>query len=114
MDSGDPPRRNRTRDGVEAGMQELWSSTSYEAHLLSLPFALAPTAMFARDRVHGGDARCTGAARLAHPLRRPVAVQLVDDALAIDRVAAVAEQLFRLSACTIPLAAATETGFQIA
>ena len=26
-------------------MQELWSSTSYEPHLLSLPFALAPTAM---------------------------------------------------------------------
>ena len=26
-------------------MQELWSSASYEAHLLSLPFALAPAAM---------------------------------------------------------------------
>jgi hypothetical protein len=26
-------------------MHELWSSTSYEPHLLSLPFAVAPAAM---------------------------------------------------------------------
>ena len=26
-------------------MHDLWSSASYEAHLLSLPFALAPAAM---------------------------------------------------------------------
>ena len=96
-------------------MQELWSSTSYEAHLLSLPFALAPTAMLiviAYTAVMRGAPVLRGyllghfASLLPYGL-----VMMLSPSIESPEVA---EQLFRFGACTIPLAAATGTGFQIA
>lgn len=96
-------------------MQELWSSTSYEAHLLSLPFALAPIAMLiviAYTAVMRGAPVLRGY-MLAH------FVSLLPYGLSMMlspsiKSPEVAEQLFRFGACTIPLAAATGAGFQIA
>ena len=88
MDCADPPPANRTRRFTSTSpvaMQELWSSASYEPHLLSLPFALAPAAMLDRDRVRRGDARRAGAARLAaRALLCAPAVRDRDDAVAVD------------------------------
>ncbi|HLL23102.1 MAG TPA: hypothetical protein VK427_13270, partial [Kofleriaceae bacterium] len=96
-------------------MQELWSSASYEAHLLSLPFALAPTAMLiviAYTAVMRGAPVIRGYL-LAHAmslLPYGTVVMLSPSIKDPD----VADQLFRFAACSIPLAAATGTGFQLA
>ena len=96
-------------------MQELWSSTSYEAHLLSLPFALAPTAMLiviAYTAVMRGAPVLRGylLGHFGSLLPYSLVMMLSPSIESPD----VAEQLFRFGACTIPLAAATGTGFQIA
>lgn len=96
-------------------MQALWSSTSYEAHLLSLPFALAPTAMLiviAYTAVMRGAPVLRGylLAHFASLLPYSIVVTLSPSVTSPE----VAEQLFRIGACTIPLAAATGTGFQLA
>lgn len=93
----------------------MWSAASYEAHLLSLPFALAPVALLV---VIAYTAVMRGAPvlrfyLLAHCASLVPYTSVVMLSPSITD-AAVAEQLFRLGACTIPLAAATGTGFQLA
>ena len=95
-------------------MQELWASTSYEPHLLSLPFALAPTAMLlviAYTAVMRGAPVLRGylLAHFAALLPYGVVMMLSPSITSPD----VAELLFRGAASTIPLAAATGTGFQL-
>src|SRR5687767_12029048 len=102
MGSGDLPRANRTRDTVEASMQELWSGASYEPHLLSLPFALAPTAMLiviAYTAVMRG-APILRAYLLAHfiSLLPYGTVVMLSPSITSPEVA---EQLFKFGACTI-------------
>lgn len=96
-------------------MHELWSSASYEPHLLSLPFALAPAAMLiviAYAAVMRGAPILRGFL-LAHAaaLLPYATVMMLSPSIASP---AVAETLFRFAAAFIPLAAATGTGFQIA
>lgn len=96
-------------------MQELWSGASYEPHLLSLPFALAPAAMLsvlAYTAVMRGAPALRGWL-LAHMLALlPYAsVVMLAPSIASPEVA---EQLFRAAVSLIPLAAACGTGFQLA
>jgi serine phosphatase RsbU (regulator of sigma subunit) len=96
-------------------MQELWSGASYEPRLLSLPFALAPTAMvsvIAYTAVMRGAPVLRGWL-LAHMLALLPYATVVMLAPSITS-AAVAEELFRAAASLIPLAAACGTGFQLA
>jgi serine phosphatase RsbU (regulator of sigma subunit) len=93
----------------------VWSSTSYEPHLLSLPFALAPAAMLiviAYTAVMRGAPVLRGFL-LCHCL------SLLPYALVMTLSPSVtspdaAEELFRAGVSTIPMAAATGTGFQLA
>ncbi|MBA3393975.1 MAG: serine/threonine-protein phosphatase [Deltaproteobacteria bacterium] len=94
---------------------ELWSSASYEAHLLSLPFALAPAAMLiviAYTAVMRG-APVLRLYLLAHCLTLlPYAtVMMLSPSITNPDVA---EQLFRVATSFIPLAAATGAGLQLA
>jgi serine phosphatase RsbU (regulator of sigma subunit) len=96
-------------------VHELWSSASYEPHLLSLPFALAPAAMLiviAYTAVMRGAPVLRGFL-LGHCLSLlPYAsVMMLSPSITSP---AVAEQLFQIAAGFIPLAAATGTGFQLA
>jgi len=96
-------------------MRELWSSASYEAHLLSLPFALAPVAMLiviAYAAVMRGSTSLRGW-MLAHCLALlPYAtVMTLSPSITSERVAA---KLFQIAAAFIPMAAAAGTGFQLA
>jgi serine phosphatase RsbU (regulator of sigma subunit) len=95
-------------------MQELWASTSYEPHLLSLPFALAPIAMMiviAYTAVMRGAPVLRGYL-LGHfvSLLPYATVMMLSPSITSPEVA---ELLFRVAASTIPLAAATGTGFQL-
>lgn len=93
----------------------MWSSTSYEPHLLSLPFALAPAAMLiviAYAAVMRGAPVLRGFL-LCHCLSLlPYAVVMTLSPSVTTPEAA--EELFRIGASTIPMAAATGTGFQLA
>ena len=96
-------------------MHDLWSSASYEAHLLSLPFALAPAAMLiviAYAAVMRGSTSLRGWL-LAHCLSLlPYAtVMMLSPSI---RSEAVAAKLFQISAGFIPMAGAAGTGFQLA
>lgn len=96
-------------------MQELWSSTSYEPHLLSLPFALAPAAMLiviAYAAVMRGAPTLRGFL-LGHcfALLPYAIVMMLSPSITSP---AVAERLFRVAAAFIPMAGATGTGFQLA
>ncbi len=96
-------------------MHELWASSSYEAHLLSLPFALAPAAMLtviAYTAVMRGAPVLRGFL-LVHflSLLAYATVMMLSPSITSP---VVAEQLFRFAASFIPLAAATGTGFQLA
>jgi len=93
----------------------VWSSSSYEPHLLSLPFALAPAAMLiviAYAAVMRGAPVLRGFL-LAHCLSLlPYAtVMMLSPSVTSEEAA---DQLFRIGASTIPMAAATGTGFQLA
>ncbi len=93
----------------------MWSGTSYEPHLLSLPFALAPAAMLiviAYAAVMRGAPVLRGFL-LAHCLSLlPYAtVMMLSPSVT---TAEAANELFRIGASTIPMAAATGTGFQLA
>jgi serine phosphatase RsbU (regulator of sigma subunit) len=96
-------------------MHELWSSASYEPHLLSLPFALAPAAMLiviAYAVVMRGAPTLRGFL-LAHGVALlPYATVMMLSPSITSPV--VAEELFRIAAAFIPMAGATGTGFQIA
>jgi serine phosphatase RsbU (regulator of sigma subunit) len=96
-------------------MHELWSSASYEPHLLSLPFALAPAAMLiviAYAAVMRGAPVLRGFL-IAHTLALlPYATVVMLSPSIASR--ALAEALFRFAAASIPLAATLGTAFQIA
>lgn len=96
-------------------MQELWSGASYEPHLLSLLFALAPAAMLtviAYTAVMRGAPVLRGWL-LAHMLSLlPYATVMMMSPSIVSRE--VAEHLFRAAASLVPLAAACGTGFQLA
>lgn len=96
-------------------MHDPWSSASYEAHLLSLPFALAPAAMLvviAYAAVMRGSPAVRGWL-LAHCLSLlPYGTVVMLSPSIVD--GEVATRLFQLGASTIPMAAATGTGFQLA
>src|ERR1700733_14395589 len=94
-------------------MHELWSSSSYQPHLLSLAFALAPAAML--------TVIAYAAAMRGAPLLRGFllihCLALVPYALVMMlspsiASASLAEQLFRIAIA--PLAGAAGTGFQVA
>lgn len=96
-------------------MHELWARASYEPHLLSLPFALAPAALLtviAYAAVMRGPPAlrgflvCHSAALLPYATAMMLSPSLTSPALA--------EQLFRVAASFIPMAGATGTAFQIA
>jgi len=96
-------------------MHALWSSTSYEPHLLSLPFALAPAAMLiviAYAAVMRGAPTLRGFL-LAHciALLPYATVMMLSPSITSP---AVAEKLFRVAAAFVPMAGATGTGFQLA
>src|SRR3954469_13025985 len=96
-------------------MHELWSSASYEAHLLSLPFALAPAAILiviAYAAVMRGSTSLRGWL-LAHCLALlPYAtVMMLSPSITSGPVAA---KLFQVAASFIPMAAAAGTAFQLA
>lgn len=96
-------------------MHDLWSSASYEAHLLSLPFALAPVAMLiviAYAAVMRGSPSLRGWL-LAHclALLPYAAVMMLSPSIKSEPVAA---KLFQVAASFIPMAAAAGTGFQLA
>ncbi|CAN5851301.1 hypothetical protein BH11MYX3_BH11MYX3_03240 [soil metagenome] len=96
-------------------MHDLWSSASYEAHLLSLPFALAPAAMLiviAYTAVMRGSTSIRGWL-LAHCLALLPYATVMMLAPSI-RSEAVAAKLFQISAGFIPMAAAAGTAFQLA
>ncbi|HEY4242711.1 MAG TPA: PP2C family protein-serine/threonine phosphatase [Kofleriaceae bacterium] len=93
----------------------MWSSASYEPHLLSLPFALAPAAMMA---VIAYTAVMRGAPALRGWLLAHF-LSLLPYATAVMLAPSVrdpraAEQLFRTCVSSIPLAAAAGAGFQYA
>jgi serine phosphatase RsbU (regulator of sigma subunit) len=96
-------------------MHELWSSASYEPHLLSLLFALAPAAMLiviAYASVMRGAPILRGFL-LGHScaLLPYATVMMLSPSITS---APVADQLFRTATAFIPLAGATGSGFQVA
>jgi serine phosphatase RsbU (regulator of sigma subunit) len=94
-------------------MSALWASTSYEPHLLSLPFAFAPAAMLvvvAYGLVMRGEP-VLRAWMLVHFLALlPYSVVMMLSPSIVSHDAA--EALFRIAAASIPLAAAAGAGFQ--
>jgi serine phosphatase RsbU (regulator of sigma subunit) len=96
-------------------MHALWSSTSYEPHLLSLLFALAPAALLtviAYAAVMRGAPILRGFL-LAHCASLlPYATAMMLSPSITDR--GLAEHVFRIAGAFVPMAAATGTGFQIA
>ncbi|MDB4962540.1 MAG: protein serine/threonine phosphatase [Myxococcales bacterium] len=95
-------------------MHDLWSSASYEAHLLSLPFALAPAAMLiviAYTAVMRGAPALRGWL-LAHCLSLlPYAVVMMLSPSIVE--GSVALVLFQAAASFIPMAAICGTAFQL-
>ncbi|HEU0029739.1 MAG TPA: SpoIIE family protein phosphatase [Kofleriaceae bacterium] len=93
---------------------DLWSTASYEPHLLSLPFALAPAALLiviAYTAVMRGSARLRGFL-LAHCLSLlPYATVVMLSPSIVEPRAA--ETMFRVASAWIPLAAAAGAGFQL-
>lgn len=95
-------------------MQELWSSASYEPHLLSLPFAFAPAAVLVvivYALVMRGEPRLR-----AWMLTHFVAILPYTVTMALSpsiRSEAAARQAFAIAAAFIPLAAAAGAGFQL-
>lgn len=95
-------------------VHELWSSDSYAAHLLSLPFAYAPAAMVivvAYAVVMRGEPRLRGWL-LGHVLSLlPYSITIMLSPSITSPGAATS--MFRVAAAFIPMAAATGTGFQL-
>jgi serine phosphatase RsbU (regulator of sigma subunit) len=96
-------------------MHELWSSTSYEPHLLSLPFAFAPAAMMvviAYAIVMRGEPVLRGWMLLHFVALMPYSVVMALSPSVTSPVAA--DAMFRIAAAFIPMAAAAGAGFQLA
>ncbi len=96
-------------------MHDLWSSASYKAHLLSLPFALAPAAMLiviAYAATMRGSTSLRGWLLLHALALLPYAtVMMLSPSITSP---AVATELFKVAASFIPMAAASGTAFQLA
>lgn len=95
-------------------MHELWSSASYDAHLLSLPFAFAPAAMIvviAYSIVMRGEPVLRAWMLLHFVSLMPYSICMTLSPSVTSPAAA--EQLFRVAAAFIPMAAAAGLGFQL-
>lgn len=95
-------------------MQELWSSASYEPHLLSLPFAFAPAAMLvviAYALVMRGEPVLRTWLLVHYAGLMPYSVAMMLSPSLVSPAAAEAQ--FRIAAACIPLAAAAGAGFQL-
>lgn len=94
-------------------MQELWSSASYEPHLLSLPFAFAPAAMLVvitYALVMRGEPILRAWMLLHFLALMPYSIMMTLSPSFVSREAA--EAMFRIAAAFIPMAAAGGAGFQ--
>jgi len=94
-------------------MQELWSSTSYEPHLLSLPFAFAPAAMLVvitYALVMRGEPVLRAWMLLHFAALMPYSIMMTLSPSLVSATAA--ESMFRVAAAFIPMAAAAGAGFQ--
>ncbi|MEO6776237.1 MAG: SpoIIE family protein phosphatase [Kofleriaceae bacterium] len=95
-------------------MHELWSSASYDAHLLSLPFAFAPAAMIvviAYGIVMRGQPVLRAWMLLHFVSLLPYSICMALSPSVTSPAAA--EQLFRIAAAFIPMASAAGLGFQL-
>jgi len=95
-------------------MHELWSSASYDAHLLSLPYAFAPAAMtvvIAYGIVMRGEPVLRAWMLLHFVALMPYAITMA--LLPSVTSAATAEQLLRIAGSFIPMAAAGGLGLQL-
>ncbi|HEY0251306.1 MAG TPA: hypothetical protein VGC41_07245, partial [Kofleriaceae bacterium] len=95
-------------------MHELWSSASYDAHLLSLPFAFAPAAMavvIAYGIVMRGEPVIRAWMLLHFISLMPYSIVMMLSPSVTSPAAA--EALLRVAAAFIPLAAAAGLGFQL-
>ncbi|MFT3696379.1 MAG: SpoIIE family protein phosphatase [Kofleriaceae bacterium] len=95
-------------------MHELWSSASYDAHLLSLPFAFAPAAMavvIAYGIVMRGEPvlRAWMLLHFVSLMPYSIVMMLMPSVTNPDA----AEALLRVAAAFIPMAAAAGLGFQL-
>lgn len=94
-------------------MQELWSSASYEPHLLSLPFAFAPAAMLVvvtYALVMRGEPVLRAWMLLHFAALMPYSIMMMLSPSFVSSEAA--EAMFRVAAAFIPMAAAAGAGFQ--
>lgn len=95
-------------------MHELWSSASYDAHLLSLPFAFAPAAMsvvIAYGIVMRGEPVLRAWMLLHFVSLIPYAITMA--LLPSVTSPATAEQLLRIAAAFVPMAAAGGLGLHL-
>ncbi|MEP6865367.1 MAG: SpoIIE family protein phosphatase [Deltaproteobacteria bacterium] len=95
-------------------MHELWSSASYDAHLLSLPFAFAPAAMIvviAYAIAMRGEPVLRAWMLLHFVSLMPYSICMAMSPSVTSPAAA--EQLFRVAAAFLPMAAASGLGFQL-
>ncbi|HEY1814291.1 MAG TPA: SpoIIE family protein phosphatase [Kofleriaceae bacterium] len=93
-------------------MHELWSSASYEPHLLSLPFAFAPAVMMlviAYAIVMRGEPLLRACLLVHFVALMPYSIVMALSPSVTSPAAA--ETLFRLAAAFIPTAAAAGAGF---
>jgi serine phosphatase RsbU (regulator of sigma subunit) len=94
-------------------MQELWSSASYEPHLLSVLFAFAPVAMsivIAYAFVMRGASQLRGWLLLHFGALLPYAITMTLSPSITSKP--LAHALFRVAGACIPMAAAAGAGFQ--
>ena len=95
-------------------MHELWSSASYDAHLLSLPFAFAPAAMvvvIAYGIVMRGEPVLRAWMLLHFVALMPYSICMALSPSVTTPEAA--EALLRIAAAWVPMAAAAGLGFQL-
>lgn len=95
-------------------MHALWSSASYQAHLLSLPFAFAPAAMavvIAYGIAMRGEPVLRAWLLLHFAALMPYSICMAMSPSVVSSAAA--EHLFRIAAAFIPMAAAAGAGFQL-
>jgi serine phosphatase RsbU (regulator of sigma subunit) len=95
-------------------MQELWSSASYEPHLLSLPFAFAPAAMLVvivYALVMRGEPKLRAWVLVHFAALMPYTLTMALSPSIKSPVAA--REAFGIAAAFIPLSAAAGAGFQL-
>src|SRR5512139_2024734 len=98
---------------IDLAMQELWSAASYEPHLLSLPFAFAPVAMFvviAYALVMRGEPVLRAWLLLHFVFLMPYSLTMALNPSVTSPAAF--DVMFRFAGACIPMAAAGGAGFQ--